>query len=146
MSYRARLRAWRSCQVKELPGYVQQCICPAATGIFPTGKWDVLCLIKYSKTMKEKASLAVGNYSVQLDTAERETLNVSKFRISSDTTPEIINSGLRSQPLPLICGTFVLHFLPRWLRKPTLPCCGVMGSIGRTWQWGLHFSYQTFLR
>lgn len=51
-------------QVKELPGHVQHRVLPAATGLFPPVKWDVLCLIKYSKTMKEKASLAVGNYSV----------------------------------------------------------------------------------
>lgn len=96
---------------------------------FPTTKG--FCLMKQWKLTEENVSVAVEAVLCANTTLlPREVLNagwhraaspVSKFRISSHPTPEIINSGSCSQPLPLICGV-CSAFLSTVTQKLTVLC------------------------
>lgn len=96
---------------------------------FPHNKG--ICLMKQWKLTEENVSVAVEAVLCANTTLlPREVLNagwhraaspVSKFRISSHPTPEIINSGSCSQPLPLICGV-CSAFLSTVTQKLTVLC------------------------
>lgn len=124
MSYGMRLKAQRNLchgQFCILPWHRDGCGFPTTKGF---------CLMKQWKLTEENVSVAVeavlcANTTLLL----REVLNagwhraaspVSKFRISSHPTPEIINSGSCSQPLPLICGA-----CPAFLSAVTQTHCAV---------------------